>query len=194
MIESITSFDFRVLDWIQENLRCAFLDFTMPKITALGNAGIFFIICALAMLFFKKTRKTGIGVAFALILGLVVCNLTLKPLIARARPYDEMESLGRIIELLIPKDREIYAFPSGHTIAAFEFSTVIMIHDRKWGAAATVLAFLIAFSRIYLYMHHPTDVFASILLGVINGILGVLLADLAYKIAGRIREKRSAKR
>ena len=188
MIESITSFDFRVLDWIQENLRCAFLDFTMPKITALGNAGVFFIICALAMLFFKKTRKTGIGIAFALILGLVVCNLTLKPLIARPRPYDEMESLGRIVELLIPKDREIYAFPSGHTIAAFEFSTVIMIHDRKWGAAATVLAGLIAVSRLYLYMHHPTDVLASVLLGIVNGILGVLLCNLIYKAV----EKRKA--
>ena len=81
-------FDLPILDCIAENIHCAFLDTVMPLITLLGDAGIFWIAVAVALLFFPKTRKTGLAMGTALIMGLLVCNLTLKPLVGRIRAYD----------------------------------------------------------------------------------------------------------
>lgn len=175
MLEAIYDFDFAVLDFIRDRLSCAFLDAVMPVITALGNGGLLFIACAVAMLFFKRWRKTGIMIGAALIFGLLVCNLTLKPLVARTRPFDLRE-----ISLIIAPPHD-YSFPSGHTIASFEFATVLLIRERKIGIAALVLAVLIAFSRLYLYVHYPTDVITSVFLGVLFGVLGVVTVNAVYK-------------
>ena len=161
-----------VLDFIAEHLRCGFLDFVMPKITLLGDAGIFWIVLALALLIPKKTRKTGLMMAVALILGLIVCNITVKPLVARIRPYDVKGISPYLAEI-----QHDFSFPSGHTTASFEGATVIACRHRKWGIAACVLAALIAFSRMYLYVHYPTDILAGLILGVAFGLLGVLIVN-----------------
>jgi undecaprenyl-diphosphatase len=70
-----------------------------------------------------------------------------------------------LIPLLIEAPTD-YSFPSGHTIASFEAATVLLIRHKKWGIMAMVLAVLIAFSRLYLYVHYPTDVLSSIVLGI----------------------------
>ena len=181
MIEAINNFDFAILDWIQTHLRCGFLDFIMVPITHLGKSGIFFIVCAVLMLFFPKWRKTGWSIGVALLLGLIVCNIIVKPLVARIRPYDLLEQLGRPIELLTSPEKD-FSFPSGHTIAAFEFATAFAIRKKNWAIPVYVLAVLIAFSRLYLYMHYPTDVFVSVVFGIIFGILGVAIVNAIYKL------------
>ncbi len=166
-MESIISFDISVLKFIYENLRCSFLDGFMKFITLFGESGIFFICIALCMLFFKKTRKTGIMLSISLIIGLIVCNITLKPLIARPRP-DVLTGLMPLIER--PTD---FSFPSGHTVAAFEAATVFMLRDKRVGIPFLVLAVLIAMSRLYLHVHYPTDIIGGIILGSISGIIAV---------------------
>lgn len=175
-IEQITNADLRVLDWIKDNLYCGFLDAVMPVITFLGNAGWFWIAAAVLMLFFKRTRKTGIMMGAALVFGLIVCNLILKPSIARIRPYEVAEG----INLLIRKETD-FSFPSGHTAASFEAATVLMLRDKRFGIPALILAALIAFSRLYLYMHYPTDVLAGIAVGVLCGVLGYLVVNYICK-------------
>ena len=161
MIESIralldalaVSFDLPILDWIAANLWCPVLDTLMPIITLLGDAGIFWIAVSVLFMLTKKYRKTGIGMMLALMMGLLVCNIWLKPTIARIRPYDfKEEHLGVIVNLLIEKQHD-FSFPSGHTIASFEAAVVILLGGRKLGIPAMILAFLIAFSRLYLYVH-----------------------------------------
>ena len=165
-------FDLPILDWIAETLHCGFLDFLMPLITVLGNAGIFWIAVAVVLLFIPKYRKIGLGMGAALIIGLLVCNVTLKPLIARPRPYDyQLTHFGKTIELLIARPHD-FSFPSGHTLASFEGATVLLIGNKKLGIPAMILACLIAFSRIYLYVHYPTDVLVSVILGIAFGFLG----------------------
>lgn len=177
------SFDLPILDWIQANLQSPFMDKFMPFITLFGEGGIFWIAVAVILLILPKTRKTGLGMGFALIFGLVVCNMTLKPLCQRIRPYDfQMENYGITINLLV-KGLHDYSFPSGHTIASFEAATVLLRRDKRMGIPALILACLIAFSRLYLYVHYPTDVLVAIVLGVIFGILGDLLAE---KVAPRL--------
>lgn len=169
------SFDLPILDWIQENLKNAFLDVVMPIITMFGDGGIFWIACAVILLCIPKTRKTGLGMGFALIMGLIVCNVTLKPLVGRIRPYDFQEQLGVVIPLLTERMHD-YSFPSGHTIASFEAATVLLINNKKLGIPAMILAVLIAFSRLYLYVHYPTDVIFSVFAGILFAFLGNWLA------------------
>ena len=158
-------FDLPILDWIAANLWCPALDAVMPVITALGDAGIFWMVLAVMLMLFKPTRRTGIGMGLALLMGLLLCNLTLKPLCHRPRPYDyQYDVFGKLIPLIIQRQHD-FSFPSGHTIASFEAAGVIALNNKKWGIAALVLASLIAFSRLYLYVHYPTDVLASIVLG-----------------------------
>ena len=172
------SFDLPILDWIQNTMQCAFLDKVMPLITVLGDGGAFWIACAVLMILLKKYRKAGISAGLALIFGLLICNMYLKPTVARIRPYDYQEQLGIMINLLIEKEHSL-SFPSGHTIASFEAATAILLRHKKLGTAAMVLAVLIAFSRMYLYVHYPTDVIASV-------FLGIGLAFLASWIVNRV--------
>ena len=176
------NFDFPILDWIADNLYCGFLDFVMPLVTKLGDAGIFWIAVAVLLLFIPKYRKIGLSMGAALLMGLFVCNLTLKPLVARIRPYDlQLEQFGRNISLLIATPHD-YSFPSGHTIASFEGATVLLLMNKKMGIPAMILAMLIAFSRLYLYVHYPTDVLVSVVLGIGFAFLAKFLVQKGYDL------------
>lgn len=175
------TFDLPILDWLAENVANPFLDKVMPIITLLGDGGAFWIAVAVILMLIPKCRKIGFGMAASLLIGLLVCNLGMKPLFARIRPYDyQLEHFGKEIPLLIEAQHD-FSFPSGHTIASFEAATAITVRNKKWGIAAFALAFLIAFSRLYLYVHYPTDVICSMILGSIIGILGCKVVDLVYK-------------
>ena len=171
------SFDQPVLDWIQANMQSGFMDKFMPFITKFGDHGTFWMIVAALLFLFPKTRKTGLGMAIAMMIGLLVCNVTLKPLVGRIRPYDLQAELGVTIQLLGERMHD-FSFPSGHTIASFEAAVVMLKNSKKLGIPAMILAVLISFSRLYLYVHYPTDVIASIILGTLFALIGDALAGL----------------
>ena len=181
------SFDLPILDWIQANMTNPILDFLMPIITIFGDAGIFWIAVAVVLLLIPKYRKIGLGMGVALIMGLLLCNVTLKPLCQRIRPYDYMAQVYNQTIPLLVEGLHDYSFPSGHTIASFEAATVLLINNKKMGIPAMILAVLIAFSRLYLYVHYPTDVIASV-------ILGTALALLANFLVGKLWAYMEAKK
>ncbi|MGM9659077.1 MAG: phosphatase PAP2 family protein [Faecousia sp.] len=171
------SFDLPILDWIQANLQSPLMDKIMPIITLFGEGGIFWIAWAVLMLIIPKTRKIGIGMIIALLMGLLVCNVTLKPLVARIRPYDLQEQeFGIFINLLIERQHD-FSFPSGHTIASFEAAVVLLKNSKKMGIPALILAILVSFSRLYLYVHYPSDVIVSVVLGTLFAFIGCALAN-----------------
>lgn len=171
----ITDIDFKILDFIHAHLYCGFLNFLMPKITFLGNGGLIWILTALIMIFFRKYRKTGIMVGVGLLEGAMIGNVLLKNLIARERPCWINETVNMLIS--IPQD---YSFPSGHTLSSFIAATIIMHHYKRLGTAAYVLASMIAFSRLYIYVHFPSDVLAGILIGIIIGIVSNVVSDKTF--------------
>lgn len=179
----MNEFEIKILDFIRERLACPFLDAVMPLITSLANGGIIWIIAAVLLLIFKKSRKTGFSVALALITGLIIGNLILKNLVGRIRPYEFNEG----VEILVARLSD-YSFPSGHTLASFEAATVLLIRDKRLGIPALVLAVAIAFSRLYLYVHYPTDVLAGIILGVLIGIFACKTVD---KLENRLSARKS---
>ncbi len=172
----IENFDFAILDFIAEHMRCAFLDAVMPVITKLGDGGIFWICIAVILLFFKKYRRVGLMMGASFLLGVLVVNVTIKPLVGRIRPYD----VNTGIELLIERLSD-FSFPSGHTLVCFEAATVLMVNEKRFGIPALVIAVLVAFSRLYLYVHFPTDVIAGILLGILSGFFGVWIVKYAER-------------
>ena len=161
-MNTLNSFEIGILHSLHDALQCTFLDTIMPIITRLANSGIFWIMLALLLLFFKKTRRAGITMGIALILGLVFGNLLLKPLIARVRPYDFDPS----IILLIPKEKD-FSFPSGHTLSSVISACVLLHTSAVIGIIAVIMCAFILFSRMYLFVHYPSDVLGGISLGII---------------------------
>ena len=156
-----------ILDWIQ-TLHTPFLDKIMVFITRLGDAGIIWIVLSIVLLLIPKTRKSGAVMVAALVVDVLLCNIVLKNLVARTRPYD----VNTGVHLLVAKLHD-YSFPSGHTAASFASVTALYLAgEQKLWKFALVLACLIAISRLYLYVHYPTDVLGGILFGVISGYLG----------------------
>lgn len=171
-------FDFPVLDYIQSHLRCGFLDFLMPAVTVLGDGGVFWILLAAVLLIFRKTRRFGIAMAAALIVDVILCNAVIKLAVGRVRPYD----INTAVQLLTSKPSDS-SFPSGHTAASFAGAFALLFSKcRRFWIPAVVLASLIAFSRVYLYIHFPTDVIAGVLVGLIAGLVGGLATARLLKM------------
>lgn len=158
--------DTGILNFIQVHMKCAFLDAVMPFITSLGNFGLLWVGLCIVLLFFKKYRKTGFLGLLAMLLCTVLGEAIVKPAVGRLRPFVHNPAL----ELLIMKPLS-YSFPSGHTASSFAAATVLSRLGLKAGLAAFAGAVLIAFSRLYLYVHYPTDVLAGIVLGVFSALL-----------------------
>jgi len=171
--------ELNILDWFQ-TLHTPILDKIMTSITKLGDAGIFWIILTLLFLIIPKMRKTGIIMAAALIMDLLICNVAVKNLAART--YDVNTS----VQLLVAKLHD-YSFPSGHTAASFASVTALYLAgEKKLWKPALVLACLIAISRLYLYVHYPTDVLGGMVFGILAGYVGYRLVKfLEAKLSGR---------
>lgn len=165
------SWEIDFLDGIQAIFHCEWMDTLMPPLSSLGDAGIIWIVLSILLLLFPRTRRAGVASAFSLILMLISGNMILKPLISRMRPF----TVNTAVTLLIPPPGD-FSFPSGHTFASFASSTAILRNHKRIGIPALILAVLIAFSRLYLYVHYPTDVLAGLLLGILAGYLGNLAA------------------
>ena len=121
-MELLQQLDLSILLFIQEHLRVAWMNGFWDFITHFGDGGVFWILLTLALLILKKTRKVGIVAACSLLLGFLITNVTLKPLVDRVRPYhysDAIIPLGRI-----PSEA---SFPSGHTSASFSCALICPI-------------------------------------------------------------------
>ena len=156
-----------ILDWIQGAFRCGLLDAVLPAVTSWSNHGEIWIVLAALLLLFHKTRWIGISVALGLLIDLISCNLILKPLIARIRPCD----VNTAVELLIARPHD-FSFPSGHTAVSFAAVGALFASKSRLWIPACILAAVIAFSRLYLYVHWPTDILGGVVVGLASGCLG----------------------
>ena len=177
------SWDWSILRAVQSTLTCPALDFLMPRVTALGNGGVIWLAAAGGLLCTKKYRRQGLLLLGGLAAGVLVGNGLLKHLVARPRPCWLDDSVRLLIA--VPTD---YSFPSGHTLSSAIGATVMTGTDRRFGWIAIPLAVLIAFSRLYLYVHFPSDVLAGAVLGVVIGGLALCLNKRLSLRRGRLPE------
>lgn len=171
-------FDSVVLDWFVAH-REPLLTPVMKVFTMLGEGGFIWILIGVTLLFWKQTRRTGVVVLLSLLLCVLFCNGILKNVVARPRPCWRNPELAMLTH--IPSD---YSFPSGHSASSFAAATCLCFKSRRGGLAALFMAAAIAASRMYFYVHYPTDILAGIL-------VGILMAFLAEWII-RVFEKKSS--
>ena len=158
---------------VLQGLRTQILDAGMLFFTHLGDAGFIWAALTAVLLVFRRTRRVGCVLAAALLVDAVLCNLILKPLVARVRPCDILAD----VQLLISRPDD-FSFPSGHTAASFASVTALWLAGKKrLAGAALVLGVFIAFSRLYLCVHFPTDILGGVLVGLVCGRLGKWLWD-----------------
>lgn len=174
-LEAVTTWDASVITAIYENVHSAFLTMFFRIVTLLGEGCIFWIAVAVILLFFKKTRRSGICIGASLLIGVIVGNGIIKNVVARPRPYDAIAGIESVVSHLSD-----YSFPSGHSLCCFEAATALAMNRTKWAIPAYVGAVLVAVSRLFLFVHYPTDVICGALLGVLFGVLGSLAAGAIY--------------
>ena len=169
-MEMITDMDFAVLDWIQSVLRCTVLDWLMTGFSYLAEGGAVWIVLGVVLLFFRKTRAAGAALLASLLIGWVIGGFVIKPLVQRVRPCNINTDV-----LLAVKRPSSYSFPSGHSITSGAAAAVMLATHRKIGWAVLPVALLVMFSRLYHYVHYPTDVLAGALLGVLTAVVVLLI-------------------
>ena len=175
------SYEFAILDWIQANMLNPALDLLMPAITALGNSGLIWLLLAGILLLTPKHRRAGAAVLAGLVLEIICCNMVLKPLVARVRPRD----VNTAVQLLIARPDD-FSFPSGHTGASFAAAAALFADRNRLWIPSLILALLIAFSRLYLYVHYPTDILAGAAIGMMAGLAGRQAVDILWKRKRRL--------
>ena len=170
--------DNKILDFIEKNLHSKWLDYIMHFFTIIGEAGIFMLIIALICLLQKKHRRIGIIILFSALLGFVIGNLFLKNIIARDRPCTVFPENIYFIDCASG-----YSFPSGHTLHSFIPAFVLLFNKRiKASIIVFVLASLIAFSRMYFYVHYFTDILAGFILAAIIAFFTTTLFNKQSKL------------
>ncbi|MBE6877364.1 MAG: phosphatase PAP2 family protein [Ruminococcus sp.] len=156
----------------------------MPVITHLGSAGIIWILWAFVLICIRKYRICGIKMLAGMFTGLIIGNFILKNLVARDRPCWIDTDILMLIS--VPQD---YSFPSGHTLASTISAVILMQEDKKLGIPAVILAVLIAFSRMYLFVHFPTDILGGLILGL---IIGFSMKPIWNKISDYLQKRKAS--
>ncbi|MBQ1638997.1 MAG: phosphatase PAP2 family protein [Ruminococcus sp.] len=185
-MEQILSWDFSVLNFIQEHFRCDALDWLTQLFSTIGHAGIVWIVISVIFIFFKKTRAAGVIGLLSMGLGLLLGEFVIKNIVARPRPFltDDPRNLFLNAELIVKKPSG-YSFPSGHSCAAAAFGTVLLAKNKVLGLVFLVPVLYMMFSRCYAYVHFPTDVLAGMLLGILCAVV-VLIIFRATKLDRRL--------
>ena len=149
----------------------------MELISLLGKGGIALIVLSLVLLVIRKTRRFGTAMLLGLAIGAVVVNLWLKVVIARPRPYADINGFYYPLWQMMGSHTESdYSFPSGHTNAAFaSMVPAFLLGKKSWSWLCLLFAFLMGVSRIYLVVHYPSDVLGGLIMGTLAGLLGVLI-------------------
>ena len=172
--------EFSFLYALQE-LHNPVLDKIMIFITNLGDEGLFWIGIGIVCLVIKKHRRMGLQVLLSMLVTFIVGNLILKNLFARQRPC----AIDPSIELLIPYPSE-FSFPSGHSMNGMTAAMALYLNNKKIGVPALVIALLIGFSRMYHFVHFPTDILGGF-------CVGFAVAIMMNYIFDKVQEKKAAK-
>ena len=186
-------FDYAVLSAIHAFALAAgdVMTFLMRAVTILADHAYGMIALGLVLLAFKRTRKLGLAALMGIFVGALITNVTLKPLVARARPYthEEYRVMWQAILALEESER---SFPSGHTTSAMATMMAIFLATKNKKRTWPVLLFplLMGFTRLYFVVHYPTDVLGGLLAGAVGGLGGFGLVYLLYRVLDKHEENK----
>lgn len=176
-MQLINSIDISIMSFIRDYFKCGFLDFLMPIISNLGNNGFIWIIISLILIFNKKYRYVGVVTLTILLTATILGEGIIKHIVQRPRPSIYIDAASLLVK--VPNS---YSFPSGHTATAFGAALVLGKYFKRYKYFIYFFACIMGFSRVYLFVHYPSDVIAGIVLGIISYKLVTYLFDKYYKV------------
>ncbi|MDF2610744.1 MAG: phosphatase family protein [Lachnospiraceae bacterium] len=176
MITVLNGLDLRILETISQYIHNPVLDKIMIGLTTLGDSGLLWILFGMILIITKKYRYVGVMVLCALLLNFIVVDGILKNIIQRPRPFEAIPTLNLLIEKPLS-----YSFPSGHASSAFAAAGILIYGFKKYRFYIIALAGLMAFTRIYLTVHYPTDILAGMIIGLISSRIVIQLFEYQRK-------------
>ncbi len=208
---TFANFDYSIFEFFGNVLHADWLTPIVSAFTHLGDSEFIIPLAVLGVILccFKKTRKVGMTLFLAIIIGTLITNVCIKPIVARPRPFQSLAEDAQYwqwyTEAGSHQESLFKSFPSGHTTGAFEVATALFltINNKKIKWIFPVYAVLIGCSRIYLMVHYPTDVICGMLCGIVAGIIAYFVVKAVLKliektkfndfdIAELIKKKKSA--
>ena len=163
---------FNFMHYLQVNAGGFFTTF-FKVITFLGEKGWLYIVAGVILLLFKKTRKIGYTILISVLIGTIVTNLVIKNIVSRPRPFTASDFYYDCWNLVGPTNVGKNSFPSGHTTGATAATVAwILSSNKKYRFTGIAFAILMGVSRIYLFVHYPTDVLAGFIVGTVSAIGG----------------------
>ena len=179
-------FDHAILEFWHTVAEAAgsFLTPFMELVSLTGDKGIMLLVLGLILMCFSKTRKAGVSVFFAICCGAIITNITLKPLIARVRPYEASATLREFWEFVGASPESDLSFPSGHaTATAAAMVGLVWAKGKKFLWLCIPYVALMCISRNYLMVHYPTDVLAGVISGAIGATVAYCIVRVIYRRA-----------
>ena len=186
-------FDYAVFSFMG-SIQDHFLTIFAKCLTALGSTIFVSLIAVLGLVFllFKRTRKVGLALVIAIVIGTLITNIVVKPMFLRIRPYNTLQNDIQYWSWYVGAgmlSESDYCFPSGHTTGATEIAMVLLLchaTSKRKSAKAFCWIFPLAAigvgaSRVYLMVHYASDILAGFIVGIIAGIIGFLLSSLILK-------------
>ncbi len=196
-----SSFDLWVFHFFG-SMQCTFLTYVAKFFTTFGDEGFIIplVVVGAVLCLFKRTRKFGLSLIFAVVIGTLVTNIVVKPMALRVRPYNTLQGNADYWKWYIGAgalSESDYSFPSGHTTGAFEIATALFLcfksEKKKIAYLFPVVALCTMGSRVYLMVHYATDVLAGLVVGIVAGVLGYLIAKFIVKFIFEKTDKTSGK-
>lgn len=172
MWEYINLIDISILRFIREYFSSPLMDSIMIFITNLGNRGFIWIIIGIILLISKKYRKIGLAMLIALAVTSLIGEVFIKNIIQRPRAFTTFPDIEIIIKAPLS-----YSFPSGHTASSFAAAVVLGYYIKNWKYLFYFFAALVAFSRLYLFVHYPSDIIGGIALGVVCSLMTIKIIE-----------------
>ncbi len=176
------------LEWIDRVFHSSdFWNQIIKYFSITNDIGLLWIFFGIVLLCIKKYRKYGIFMLVSLLIGFIINDLILKKVIMRPRPYEKSEALANFVNSIFTYNENWGAtsnkllggvlpngssFPSGHTCTSFNCALFLcMTKQKRLYIPSLIIAVLMAFSRLFLCVHYPSDVLAGMILGSGVGLL-----------------------
>lgn len=161
---------------MSDNAHAFLSNHIIPILKNTITIGIIWVIIAIMLLFTKKYKRFSFFIIFGLIICSVIGNEVLKPVFLRFNQFITSHS----IPLFVPTPGR-YSFPSGYIMMSFSSAMIMFYASKDMGIYASVVAFLVAFSQLYILTEYPVDFILGALLGFLVGFILVLIYRLRYK-------------